>query len=108
MPDGRWQALMTCTASWLKSRSGYRHLLWSCAVERSSGSILWQKNHGLLPSKCALYVQCGAAELLTALMQFSRGFTLLPLKCWADRHSTPAMPGQLSDLWAHRALPVKH
>ena len=45
----------------------------SCAVERSSTSILWQKNHGRLPSRCALCVQCGAAELLTALMQLSRG-----------------------------------
>ena len=32
---GRWRALMTCTASWSKRRSGEQHPCWSSAVARS-------------------------------------------------------------------------
>src|SRR5438094_887488 len=60
MLGGRWRALMTCTDSWSKSRSGYRHPSKSYAVASSWISISWPKNHELPLSRCALCDQCSA------------------------------------------------
>jgi hypothetical protein len=88
---------------WLKSRSGYRHLSGSCAVANSLTSILWQKNHARLPSRCVRCVQYGAAEPLIALIQLSRG-----ILCCRQNVGQIGIPHQQCPVSSLTCRPIGH